>query len=151
MSLLELPDDLNSLTYRINRIAIDVQRELGVGLLEKANEAILADELRHQGLQVLQQVPVPVVFRGRLIPKAFRLDMLVEERVVIELKSVAKILPVHRAQLLTYLRLTGKPVGLVLNFGEIPLGKRRVVHDDLLSAPSVDSASPRAAAQAHEE
>ena len=141
MSLLELPGELNAKTRRIIACAIDVQRELGVGLLEKANQAILADELAFQGFRVAQEVPVPIAFRGRIIAKALRLDILVDDQVVLEVKSQERILPVHRAQLLTYLRMTGYPVGLVLNFGEAPLGKRRVVHDDLLSVPSVDSVS----------
>ena len=107
-----------------------VHSALGPGLLETAYEACLAYELRRQGLQVLVQVPVPIVYDELRIEVAYRLDLLVESTVIVELKAVPGLLPIHESQLLSYLRLTGHPLGLLINFHVPHLrdGIRRVVN-----------------------
>lgn len=96
--------------------AMRVHTALGPGLLESAYEACMAVALRHRGLRVERQVPSPIVFEGIRIDVGYRLDLLVEQEVVVELKAVTKVLPIHHAQLLSYLRLGRYPVGLLLNF-----------------------------------
>jgi GxxExxY protein len=112
---LEAPDQ-DPLTREIIGGAIVVHKELGPGLLESAYEECLAVELVDRGLDVRRQVPVPVVFKGRPVECGYRLDMLVNDRVIVEIKAVERVVPVHEAQLLTYLRLAGKRVGLLMNF-----------------------------------
>lgn len=104
------------LSREIIGAAIAVHRGLGPGLLESAYEACLAYELTDRGLQVAQQVVLPVEYRGVLVECGFRLDLVVEDRVVLELKAVDKVLPIHEAQLLTYLKLSGHRLGLLMNF-----------------------------------
>jgi GxxExxY protein len=96
--------------------AIQVHRALGPGLLESTYEACLAYELRSRDLEVLTQVPVPVSYRGVDLGIGYRLDMLVAGAIVVELKTVSKLMPVHDAQVLSYLRLSGHRVGLLINF-----------------------------------
>ena len=123
--------EVNRLTGQIIGAAIRVHEELGPGLLESVYEQCLAMELRENGLSVETQVPVPIVYRGRQIAKeGFRLDLLVENTVVVELKSVEEMKPLYGKQLLTYLRLAGKEIGLLINFN-VPLlkdGIERVVN-----------------------
>lgn len=107
------PDDISS---AIVGSAIAVHSTVGPGLLESAYEACLAIELASRGIRVARQVPMPVVYGNHRIDLGYRLDLVVEDRVVVELKAVTKILPVHRAQLLSYLRMGGFHVGLLLNF-----------------------------------
>jgi GxxExxY protein len=107
----------------IGQIVIDsalaVHRELGPGLLETVYEVILAHELRRRGLRVDRQVPIAVEFRGIKFDEAFRADLVVESKVVIELKSIEQVTRVHKKQLQTYLRLTRYKLGFLLNFGEL--------------------------------
>jgi GxxExxY protein len=98
--------------------ALTVHRELGVGLLETVYEVILAHELRQRGLYVERQVPISIEFRGIKFDEAFRADILVERKVVLELKSIDQVTRAHKKQLQTYLRLTGHKLGFLLNFGE---------------------------------
>lgn len=98
--------------------AVTVHRELGPGLLETVYEVALADELAERGLAVRRQAPVPIRYRGRTFDEGFRADLIVEEKVLVELKSVERVHPVHKKQLLTYLRLSGLKLGYLLNFGE---------------------------------
>ena len=110
--------------------AIKVHSALGPGLLESAYEACLAHELRTRGLRVHTQLPLPAAYRGARIDVGYRLDLLVEDEVVVELKAVTKLLPIHEAQLLSYRRLSGCGVGLLVNF-RAPLPKhgiRRFLH-----------------------
>jgi GxxExxY protein len=109
-------DDRDPLTRAIIGAAIDVHRALGPGLLESAYEACLAYELRDRGMRVSQQLDLPVTYRGITLDCGYRIDLLVDDSVVVELKCVKAFEPVHEAQLLTYLRLSGKRVGLLLNF-----------------------------------
>ena len=101
--------------------AIEVHRELGPGLLESAYQACLAHELLERGLIVERQVPVPVFFKGIRLDCGYRLDLLVNSDVIVEVKSVERLLPIHDAQVLTYLRLTGARRVLLLNFNELTL------------------------------
>ncbi len=106
----------------IGRIVIDaaltIHRELGPGLLETVYEAVLAHELRERGLVALRQVPVPVFWRGKEFYLGFRADIIIEGKVLLELKSIVCITDTHRKQLLTYLKLSGLRLGFLLNFGE---------------------------------
>ena len=104
------------LTKEIIGAAIDVHRYLGPGLLESAYEACLCHELKSRGILFACQVPLPISFKGVNLDCGYRIDICVENRVILELKSIEKVTDLHRAQLLTYLRLSGKKVGLLLNF-----------------------------------
>ena len=108
--------DIEAVTSRIIAAAIEVHRTLGPGLLETIYEQCLAQELVDAGLAVRRQVELPVSYKGRSLPGAYRLDVIVEELVVVEIKSVEAVLAVHKAQVLTYLKLTGLKAGLLLNF-----------------------------------
>ena len=120
---------INDLTSQIIGAAIEVHRELGPGLLESAYEECLCYELSLRGLRFQRQVPLPVRYQQVLLDCGYRLDVLVEQRVVLELKTVSTLEPIHDAQLLTYLKLGGWEVGLLLNFN-VPVlkdGIRRLV------------------------
>jgi GxxExxY protein len=110
-------------TPRVNRItgavisaAMKVHSHLGPGLLESAYEACLAHELRKQNLRVAQQVGLPVIYDGERIDLGYRIDLIVEDAVIVEIKCAEAINPVHQAQLLSYIRLSGRNVGLLINF-----------------------------------
>jgi GxxExxY protein len=129
-------DGPTALTERIIGAAIEVHRCLGPGLLESVYETALAHELATAGLHFRRQVELPVLYKGNLIAGGFRADLLVEETVLLELKAVEQLLNVHKAQVVTYLRLANLPVGLLINFN-VPLlrvGIRRLINA---------SASPR--------
>jgi len=121
-----LPPGINLLTWTIIGCAIAVHKALGPGLLEAAYRACLIAELRHAGLRVEVEVPVPIVYRGMKIDCGYRIDLIVEGTVILEIKSIAAVLPIHEAQLMTYLRLTDKPLGLLLNFN-VPVMKDGIV------------------------
>ena len=106
--------------------AIEVHRELGPGLLESAYEECLAHELSLRGIPFVRQLDVPLDYKGVRLDVGYRIDLLVNDVIVIELKTVQKILPIHEAQLLTYLRLLQKPVGLLMNFS-VPVLKDGIV------------------------
>lgn len=107
--------------------AIFVHKELGPGLLERTYRTVLAEELRRRGLAVAEEVAFPVMWRGKVVDQALRIDLLVEECLVIEVKACASFRPEHLAQTLTYMRLSQAPLGLLLNFSLFPLGIRRVI------------------------
>jgi len=121
---------LNDITGEIVDAALRVHRVLGPGLLETVYEAALAYELDERGLQVQRQVAIPVAYGDVRLNEGFRADLLVEDAVIVELKSVARVAPVHNKQILTYIRLANRRVGLLLNFGEVVLrdGITRVVN-----------------------
>jgi GxxExxY protein len=126
-----MKDRLNALTEQIIGAALAVHRELGPGLLESAYEACLMLELLKRGLRVERQVALPVVYRGQTLDCAYRIDLLVENEVVVEVKSVEKIEPVHPSQLLSYLRLSKRSVGLLINFNVkwlVSDGVKRIVN-----------------------
>ena len=117
------------------RIAVDcgyhLHRDLGPGLLESAYEVLLAESLRQAGLAIERQIALPLRYKGIVVDNAFKVDLLVERRLVIELKSVERLAPVHGKQLLTYLRLMKLPLGLLMNFGQgtFKEGLKRVAND----------------------
>jgi GxxExxY protein len=119
----------------ISAIVVDeciaIHRELGPGLFETVYETVLAGRLTARGLKVVRQVAVPLVFDGQSFEAAFRIDILVEDRLILEIKSVEKLTKAHARQLLTYLRIFKQPVGLLLNFSEATMkdGIRRMVND----------------------
>jgi len=120
----------NAVAQQIVDAAFHIHKRLGPGLLESAYEALLVYELRHRGLEVKQQVLLPITFDTIHIEAAYRIDLLVNDQVVVELKSVEAIAPVHQKQLLTYLKLSEKRLGLLINFGgeTIKQGIKRVVN-----------------------
>ncbi len=117
------------ITEAIIGCAIEVHRELGPGLLESAYEECLCYELSMRRIPVERQVVLPVVYKGNKLDSVYRIDLLIDRKVVVELKSIEKLLPIHDAQLLTYLKLTGIKTGLLLNFNAAVLkdGLRRMV------------------------
>ncbi len=119
----------DALTDKVIGLAIEVHRGLGPGLLESAYEECLCHELEQSGLPFRRQVPLPVVYKAVRLDIAYRMDIVVDGRLVIELKTVENLLPLHQAQLLTYLKLSGVRTGLLLNFHVALLkdGIRRVV------------------------
>jgi GxxExxY protein len=113
--------------------AVKLHKNLGPGLLESVYEAVLAKQLQLAGLTVQRQVPVPIVYEGLSFDEGFRADLIVNQAVIIELKSVETIHPVHKKQLLTYLKLTGLKLGYLLNFGDelMKNGITRVINGTL--------------------
>ena len=112
----DISDALNDTIYSINGGAIAVHEELGPGVLESVYEVALGQELRDRGHIIETQIPVPLHYKGRDLDHSLRLDMLVDSQVIVEVKAVEQVLPVHLAQVRSYLRLANKPVGLLLNF-----------------------------------
>jgi GxxExxY protein len=110
--------DENEIGTMIVESAITIHRELGPGLLETVYEVVLARELRDRGLSVERQRPIPIEYRGLRFDEGFRADLIVDERVIVELKSVERVTAAHAKQVQTYLRLTGCRLGYLLNFGE---------------------------------
>jgi GxxExxY protein len=108
--------ELNKVTGTIIGAAIEVHRHLGCGLLESVYAHCMVEELRSRGLQVQQEVPIPVQYKGITLDKEFFIDLLVEKEIVLELKAVETVIPLHKAQLLSLLKLSGKRVGLLINF-----------------------------------
>lgn len=118
-------DYLNTISAEIIDACIEVHKELGPGLLESVYEHCLFIELQNRGIKVKQQVYLPVIYKEQEIDINFRMDLLVEDKVVIELKAVETILPIHKAQILTYLKLADKKLGLLINFN-VPLLKQGI-------------------------
>ena len=129
--------DIDQITGDVLNAAIRLHRELGPGLLESVYETLLAAQLERMGYRVARQFPVDIEFEGLRFQAAFRIDILVDEKVLIEIKSVDQLHASHAKQVLTYLRLTHQPVGLLINFGGATLkeGFRRLVNDYQPSAP----------------
>ena len=122
------------LSGRVIRAAVEVHRELGPGLLESAYRICLVHELRSRGQCVATEVPLSISYRGMSLECGYRLDLVVEDSLIVELKTVQALDSLHTAQLLTYLRLTGKPVGLLINFN-VPLLKQGIRRLVLTSDP----------------
>ncbi|MES2595574.1 MAG: GxxExxY protein [Verrucomicrobiota bacterium] len=114
-------ESYNSLTSQIISAALEVHSRLGPGLLESAYEACLVYELRKRGLKTFNQVGLPVIYDEVQLDVGYRIDVLVEDEVIVELKAVDKVLPLHEAQLISYLKLSGKKVGLLINFNVMRL------------------------------
>ena len=133
---------LNQLTELIIGAAIEVHRATGPGLMESVYEQCLCYELSQRGVSFQRQVELPVSYKGIKLNCGFRMDMVVEDSVVLELKTVDELLPIHSAQLLTYLKLSGKKIGLLINFNEPVLkrGLKRLAN----RAPDAPPARPSA-------
>ena len=113
--------------------AVKVHMRLGPGLLESVDEAVLSYELQNKGLLIQKQVPIPITYDNLLFTEAFRADLIVDDKVIVELKSVDRVTKAHKKQLLTYLRLSGRKVGYLLNFGEALMkdGISRIINGKL--------------------
>jgi len=125
--------EYNNISRQIINAAIEVHKELGAGLLESVYEYCLLEELKHRGLRAERQIQLPVYYKGNKLDKEFFIDVLVENEIILELKSVEVISPIHEFQLLTYLKLSGKKLGLLINFN-VPLlkdGIRRKINGTL--------------------
>jgi len=126
-----MKDVLNHLSKEAIGAAIEVHRELGPGLLESSYEASLQHELSLRGFSSKRQLSLPIKYKELTVAEAYRIDLLVEDALVLELKTVNSLLPIHSAQLLTYLRMSGKHLGLLINFHAVRLAdqiKRHVHH-----------------------
>lgn len=108
----------NEIATQIVDAAFKIHTKLGPGLLESVYEVLLAHELQRRGLQVVRQMPIPVIYEGIRFDEGFRADLIVEDKVIVELKSVETIAPVHKKQVLTHLRLMNLKLGLLINFGD---------------------------------
>lgn len=117
---LEYVNKLNSISGQVLDAAIEVHRNLGPGLLESIYEICLLKELRSRGLEVKSQLLLPVYYKGELLEKHYTIDLLVEDLVMVEIKTVERNIPINKAQLMTYLKLSGKHLGLLINFN-VPL------------------------------
>jgi GxxExxY protein len=118
-----------ALTERVIGFAIDVHRQLGPGLLESAYEECLCFELKHGDIEFVRQAALPVVYKEIKLDCGYRMDVVVQRELIIEIKAVERLMPIHEAQMLTYLRLSGHKVGLLMNFNSLVLkdGLRRFV------------------------
>jgi GxxExxY protein len=119
----------SDLSERVIGLAIEVHRRLGPGLLESAYEECLCFELQSAGVGYRRQVALPIIYKTVRLDCGYRMDLLVEDQLIIEIKAVEQLLPIHSAQMLTYLRLSGRQVGLLINFNSVVLkdGLKRVV------------------------
>ena len=140
--------DIDEVSGDVVDAALGIHRDLGPGLLESVYEALLAAKLERMGYRVSRQRAIDIEHDGIRFEAAFRIDLLVDERLIVEIKSVERLMPVHAKQLLTYLRLTKQPVGLLINFAGATLreGIRRVVNDHRslrVSAPPRESPSSK--------
>lgn len=125
--------DENAIGTIIVDCAVRLHQDLGPGLLETVYEVILARQLEIRGLTVQRQVGIPIEYEGLKFDEGFRADLIIEEKVIVEIKSVEKLHPAHKKQVLTYLRLTGMKLGYLLNFGEELMkdGITRIIHGKL--------------------
>lgn len=123
----------NDIATEIVDSCFKIHKTLGPGLLESVYEVVLAQELMKRGLSVARQQSIPITYDGTTFEEGFRADLIIENKVIVELKSVEKVAPVHKKQLLTYLRLSNKKLGLLVNFGEnlIKDGISRVINGSL--------------------
>jgi GxxExxY protein len=126
-----MKEHLNRLSNEVIGAAIEVHCDLGPGLLETSYEASLQHELKLRGISSVRQLPLPIQYKDLVVPDAYRIDLLVDECLVVELKTVQNLLPIHSAQVLTYLRMSNKHLGLLINFHTVRLadGIKRLVHD----------------------
>lgn len=123
--------ELNRLSNETIGAAIEVHRNLGPGLLESVYESCLSRELRQRGFDVENQVPIPIRYKEITLDEGYRIDLLVERKLLLELKSIDKVLPIHTAQVLTYLKMTGLRMALIFNFNVqlMRSGIKRIVND----------------------
>lgn len=125
------PVDIEALATQVIDCGFHLHKDLGPGLLESAYVQLMAAELARRGIAVSRQVAMPLTYKGVVVDNAFKIDLLVERTLIVELKSIERLAPVHGKQVLTYLRLMGLPLGLLMNFGQATFkeGLRRVAHD----------------------
>jgi len=125
-----MKDHLNKLSNEIIGAALEVHQELGPGLLEMTYELSLQHELQLRGYASVRQIKLPIQYKHLAVPEAYRIDLLVENCVVVEIKAVESLQPIHTAQVLTYLKMSGHHLGLLINFHSIRLkdGIKRLVH-----------------------
>jgi len=125
----------NNLSYKIIECCIEVHKELGPGLMESVYEVCVEKELLKAGINVKRQVVLPVIYKEEILNEDYVIDMLIDDLIIIEFKSVETVLPVHEAQLVTYLKLSGKKLGLLINFNVAILkdGIRRRINGNLNS------------------
>jgi len=119
MKQIVIPRDVEEMATMAVDAAFSVHKELGPGLLESAYEACFAHELELRGVKYQRQLPVPLNYKGKLIEVGFRADIIIEQRLLIELKAVEGIIPVHQAQVITYLKILRLPLALLINFNEV--------------------------------
>jgi len=117
---------INEISYKIIGCAIEVHKQLGPGLLESVYEACFIDELKTAGLNVRSQIYVPLIYKGKDLGGQLKLDLLVEDLIIVENKAVEIMIPLYQAQLLSYLKLTGKPKGLLINFNSVNIKEQLV-------------------------
>lgn len=120
----------NELSSKIIGASIEVHKQLGPGLLESTYEVCLGHELKLMGLEVKQQIPLPVIYKDIKLNAGYRIDMIVENKIIVEIKSVDALAPIHTAQILTYLKLKDLKLGLLINFNEIKVvdGIKRIIN-----------------------
>ncbi|MAO23949.1 MAG: GxxExxY protein [Phycisphaerae bacterium] len=137
MNQIELPTSLNQLSHQIIGCAIEVHKELGPGLLESVYEAAMCVELQHAGIKYTQQATIAADYKGKPLPPQ-RLDLLIEGQLILELKAVRAVDDLHLAQLVSYLRLTNKPLGLLINFHAptIQKGTHRRINSRVIRTPN---------------
>ncbi len=125
-----IPPESEALATIAVDAALEVHRQLGPGLLESAYEACFAHELELRGIRYQRQLPVPLNYKGKLVEVGFRADVIIGEKLLIELKAVDELQPIHRAQVITYLKLMNLPLGLLINFNSALLknGLRRILN-----------------------
>jgi|SRR5690606_8615851 len=123
----------NEISSKIIGASIEVHKQLGPGLLESTYEMCLGHELKLLGLDVKQQIPLPVIYKDFKLNAGYRIDMIVENKVIVEIKSVDSLAPIHTAQLLTYLKLKDLKLGLLINFNEVKVidGLKRIINGKL--------------------
>jgi GxxExxY protein len=112
----KIPEDLEAISYAVIGLAIEVHRQLGPGLLESAYQECLYFEIKNAGLVVEKEIALPIIYKNLKLEQGYRIDLLVENKLVIELKTVENFTPVHFAQILTYLKLGKYPLGLLINY-----------------------------------
>ena len=122
--------ELNNISGQIINAAIEVHTELGPGLLESTYESCLKHELSLRNLSVLNQVILPVTYKGNVIDNGYRIDLLVEDQIIVELKTVEQFSPLHQAQLLSYLKMSNRKLGLLINFNvpRLKHGIKRIIN-----------------------
>jgi GxxExxY protein len=130
MNIIVIPQEIEKLTTLAVDAAFVVHSELGPGLLESAYQACFAHELELRGVAYQKELPVPLTYKGKRIEVGFRADVVIEQKLLIELKAVEQVLPIHKAQVITYLKLMHFPLGLLNNFNEILIkdGIQRVLN-----------------------
>jgi GxxExxY protein len=133
--------EINTITGAIVDAAYRIHEDVGPGLFESIYELVLADILTSKGISVQRQVPIPIRFGGKIYDEGFRADLVIEGQVIVEIKSVEQLARVHKKQVLTYLKLSGLPVGLLINFGGDPL-KGNIERVAIPGAPSLPELSP---------